>query len=110
MSRKKEIRKWNKESVQHLLDTNDVAVLRALIAIFNFQTDYEQDAEVTRERNNVGFSGIDGEILSSFAKQVKKRGSLSEKQMVIARKKMKKYWRQLVEIATANGKNPVVSS
>lgn len=106
---KKEVLKWNKETVQELLASNDVAVLRALVAIYNNQTDEEQSSERTYYDNGIGFSGIDGEILSSFAKQLLKRGSLSEKQMVILRKKMKKYWKQLVAIAIENGKNPVVS-
>jgi hypothetical protein len=108
--RKKEVRKWNKESIQSLLDKNDVAVHRALIAIYNRQTDDEQSSENTYYRNDIGFSGVDGNILSSFAKQLLSRGFLSEKQMVIARKKMKKYWRQLESIATDGGKNPVVNS
>ena len=93
--------------IQSLLDRNDLAVCRALVAIFERQTAGEQESEMTRDRNDIGFSGVDAEICTSFAKQYQLRGFLSEKQMVIARKKMKKYWKQLAEIAKTNGKMPV---
>lgn len=107
--KRKPILQWRKETIQELLDTNDKAVLRAVLAIYDRQTDDEQLSEQTRELNNIGFSGVDGEIMSSFAKQIQKRGFLSAKQMLIARKKMKRYWRQLAEIASENGKNSVVT-
>ena len=55
--------------------------------------------ETTRDRNNVGFTDIDGEILSSFAKQLLSRGYLSPKQMAIVYKKMPKYWSQIVRVS-----------
>ena len=98
-----QVKNW----VQALLDKNDLAVCRALTVIFERQTSFEQSAETTHEKNDVGFSGVDAEICSSFAKQYMSRGSLSPKQMVIARKKMKKYWKQLAAISQTNGKLPV---
>lgn len=92
--------------IQNLLDSNDLAVCRALIVIFERQTTDEQAYDYTRDANSVGFSGVDAEICSSFAKQYQSRGFLSPKQMVVARKKMKKYWKQLAEIAKSNGKLP----
>ena len=99
---------WNKETIQNLLDTNDTAVYRALVQIFNRQTADEKQIESTEENNSVGFTGVDANILTSFAKQYLNRNFLSPKQMVIARKKMKKYWKQLQQIALDNGKNPIV--
>jgi hypothetical protein len=95
-----------KEWIQNLLDTNDLAVGRALLVIFERQTDNEKSADRTEDKNDIGFSGVDAEICSSFAKQYKSRGFLSPKQMVIARKKMKKYWKQLAEIAREKGNLP----
>jgi len=106
---RKPILMWRKETIQELLEKNDTAVLRAVLAIYDRQTEDEKDIRGTRHLNSVGYSGVDGEIMSSFARQIQKRNSLSPKQMVIARKKMKRYWRQLVEIANENGKNPVES-
>lgn len=92
--------------IQKLLDTNDLAVCRALVVIFERQTADEQASDHTRDANSVGFSGVHAEICSSFAKQYMSRGFLSPKQMVIARKIMKKYWKQLAEISKENGKLP----
>lgn len=99
---------WNKETIQHLLEKNDLAVLRALVQIYNRQTDAEQQSENTHEYNKIGFTGFDGEILASFAKQYLDRGVLSPKQFRITRKRMKHYWKQLQQIAIENGKNPIV--
>lgn len=88
-----------KRRIQVLIDTNDKAVYRGILAIFSFQTAEEQLVEGAVDDNGVGFSGVDAELLSSFAKQIQKKGSLSEKQMVYARKKIRKYWNQLRIIA-----------
>jgi hypothetical protein len=89
---------WTKESLRELLATNDAAVVKGMLRIYEYQTETEQNIQATVEHNDVGFSGCDGQILASFAEQYKVRGSLTEKQMVIARKKMKKYAGQLLLI------------
>ena len=73
---------------------------------YNFQTDEEQVIEDTKEHNGVGFNGVDGHILSSFATQIlrwendkKYKSPLSPKQMIIARKRIVKYSGQLAKIA-----------
>jgi hypothetical protein len=93
--------------IQALLNRNDLAVCRALVVIYERQTDSEKFSETTHDKNDIGFSGVDAEICTSFAKQYQSRGFLSPKQMVIARKKMNKYWKQLAEIAKSNNKLPV---
>ena len=98
----KQVKEW----MQNLLLTNDKAVCRALVVIFERQTADEQVIGATRFNNNVGFTGVDAEICTSFAKQVLSRGFLTPKQMVIARKKMLRYWRQLADISMKNGKLP----
>ena len=88
-----------KRKIQALLDVNDVAVIRGILAIYAYQTASEQNYGGTIEDNGVGFSGVDAVILSSFATYYKRFGRLSDKQMAIARKKIKKYWNQLRVIA-----------
>jgi hypothetical protein len=91
------------------LSTNQTWALRTLEIIFQYQTESEKQADVTVEDNGVGFSGVDAEILSSFAKQAaafqkkKAAGSvppswkpLSPKQLAILMKRMKKYAGQLI--------------
>lgn len=95
------------------LASNDRWMLKGLVTIYNRQTEGERQSEVTQEHNKVGFTGIDGTILTSFAKQFIKKGGLaalsvgvteaeaffSKKQLPILRRKMPKYARQLVEIS-----------
>ncbi len=74
--------------------------------IYEYQTASEQASGSTRDHNGVGFSGADGEILSSFAEQINSgRFVGSPKQMKILFKKMPKYAKQLDGIAQekANG-------
>jgi len=88
-----------KEFVRTKLNSDPRWAKHALLKIFEFQTEDEQEWETTHDHNGVGFTGIDGEILSSFAKQLQKRGFLSPKQMAIVFKKMPKYWKQVINIS-----------
>jgi len=88
-----------KEFVRGKLANDTRWALHGLTKIFEFQTADEQEYETTSEYNGVGFTGVDGEILSSFAKQYNNRKWLSEKQMAILMKKMPKYWKQIISIS-----------
>lgn len=83
--------------VRFRLKTNPAWATKALVKLFTEgQTADEQVSEVTRYDNNIGFSGADSEILSSFAKQYMKKGYLSDKQMALLHKKISKYSRQVI--------------
>ena len=88
-----------RDYVKHKLSTDPLWATRALIRIYDFQTNEEQASDQTIDHNGVGFSGTDGEIFSSFAKQFERRGSLSDKQMYLVFKKMPKYWHQIVRLS-----------
>jgi len=88
-----------KEFVRGKLANDTRWALHGLTKIFEFQTAAEQEYETTCEYNGVGFTGADGEILTSFAKQYINRKWLSEKQMAIVMKKMPKYWKQIISIS-----------
>jgi len=92
-------KKEEREFVRKQLGTNKTWAIKALLKIFEFQTDSEQEFEETHEYNNVGFTGVDAEILTSFAKFYLKRKFLSPKQMKILYKKMPKYWMQIIKIS-----------
>ena len=85
--------------VKKQLSTNKTWATAALLKIFDKQTHDEQKREMTHEWNHVGFTGIDGNILASFAKQLQSRGFLTPKQMAIVYKKMPKYWMQIIKIS-----------
>ena len=79
----------------------DTIRIKALLWIYKYQTEDEKQDLITSHLNGVGFTGPDSYILSSFAKQVIEKYYLSEKQLQIVRKKIKKYENQMVKIANA---------
>ena len=85
--------------IREMVGTNASWAIRALTRIYAAQTTAEQAIGTTTDHNGVGFTGADSEILSSFAEQYNRRGSLSPKQMIILHNKMPKYARQLMESA-----------
>ena len=86
-------------ALKERLATDDRWALRALKLVYRNQTAYEQATQQTIEHNGIGFSGPDAEILSSFAQQYQRRGTLSPKQMNVLRRKMPSYAGQVMRAA-----------
>lgn len=95
---KKVTKKAVREYLRKKLSTDETWATRCLVVIYGRQTKGEQTIQDTREPNGVGFTGIDGNILSSFAEFYQRNNYLSPKQMKILLKKAKKYWKQILEI------------
>jgi len=91
--------KWTVEEIKQMLLTRKDAVMKGMCRIYELQTEQEKNVGDTIENNGIGFNGVDGEIMSSFVQFYKAKGFLTEKQMVIAQKKMPKYAKQLTKIA-----------
>ena len=89
-------KKAKREFLRYKLSTDDKWALRALEVIFDNQTEDEKDSHVTVNENNIGFNKVDADLLSSFAKQYKERGSLSNRQMEVLKKRISKYWKQIL--------------
>jgi glucan phosphorylase len=87
------------EYVRHQLKTNEKWAKAALLTIYEYQTKDEQLVGYTKEYNNVGFSGVDSEIMSSFAEQLINKGWLSPKQMAIVMKRIHRYTRQIISVS-----------
>ena len=85
--------------VKEQLSSNEKWAKAALLRIFDYQTKDEKITETTHCTNNVGFTGCDAEILTSFAKQLIRKNFLSPKQMVLVFKKMPKYHGQIIDIS-----------
>lgn len=95
-----------KENIVALLETNDKAVVRALIVINQNQTSTEQSAETTIEANGKGFRPCHARMGTSMATAALKFGRLTEKQIKYWRvrdaggnMRIGIYWRQLAEAA-----------
>jgi len=95
-----EMAKNSSEYIQFLLAKNDIAVERAIVAIYRRQTRDERDSNSTIEPNGIGFSGTDARLGSYYAKWVLSGKNLSGQHLIKARNMAYKYTRQLVEIAT----------
>ena len=98
---KKDGTPWTEEEVMNLLDTNDKVLYGALKHLYTCQTESEKRAGATQDHNGVGFNAYDADFLTSVCKQLIERGSLSPKQKEVARKKLKKYRKQLVALANS---------
>lgn len=96
-------KKEKRQFIDNLLKRDDVvgkeANLRGLLRIFQLQTTDEKRSEFTVEYNGIGFTGFDGNFLTSLAKQFISKKSISAKQYTFVKKSMKKYAGQLLKIA-----------
>lgn len=91
-----------KNYIKQQLGINSGWALRALVKIYERQTVDEQCSGSTKENNGIGFSGVDANILSSFAVQVNNGRNLSVKQMAIVFKKMPRYHKQVASLIPAD--------
>ena len=77
---------WTRTEIETLINTNDRAVERAMVAIWERQTRDEQAVETTRHHNGIGFSGWTAKSGTYFANWVQSGRTLSGKHLVKARK------------------------
>lgn len=90
---------WTREAVEEGLQRNDQWVIRALLALYERQTNEEQATATTRYKNHRGFSAADARKLTGFTQFYLRRKFLSPKQMEVARLRLRKYAPQLAAIA-----------
>lgn len=83
---------------------DDRWLYRAILAIYDQQTDREKNACDTIEDNGVGFNGCDGRRMSQLAEKLKKNNSLQQYEKDIARNRILKYSGQLLKIAKEKSK------
>ena len=97
---------WTEEQIVGVIKSKEWALERAIVAIQARQTADEQEAEVTRHSNAVGWSASDARKggymarwISGGSKPRKLNGEWRAKGLALA----VKYRRQLTEIANAGG-------
>jgi len=100
--RRKLTKRQIEDFVRQKLSTSDVWAKKALLKIYEFQTESEKESGYTHIYNNIGFSGAHSEIMSSFSVQLLSKGWLSINQMKIVRKIIPKYSRQIIMISDIN--------
>lgn len=92
-------KKWKAEEIQHQIEHDDKWLYRALLAIYNRQTEDEKNSEVTQHENNVGFNGPDSNVMTRYAKRYQRYGMLYGSEKNDCRKRLLKYCKQLAKIA-----------
>ena len=91
--------------LKYKLMTDKRWLLRALQVICEQQTPEEKEQNITRDLNNVGFTGNDAEILTSICKWYNNKNFLTSKQIQICFNKMPKYAKQIFERIPSFDKN-----
>jgi hypothetical protein len=94
---------WTREEIETLVNTNDRAVERAMVAIWERQTADEQSSDTTRHHNGIGFSGWTARSGSYYARWVLDGNSLTGKHLVKARRIALHHAGQLLRIANGAG-------
>lgn len=89
---------WTESLVVHWLDVDRLFVERALLALYERQTRDEQARYDTVHKNYIGFNAADAGPLTRSAKWLLKGNHLDGRFLEEARKRLKKYRRQLVNI------------
>ncbi len=92
-------KKWSKEEIAYKMETDNVWLYRGLMAIYKHQTEDEKSSGITKHDNGIGFNGVDANFMTNLALFYKSYGFLTQKQLAHCRKKMKKYAKQLSNIA-----------
>lgn len=95
-----------REGITQLLLTNDAAVGRALVVLFNRQTQSERQDQMTKHNNAIGFTSGDGRQGAMHAKIYIRNGNLEQWRLDYWRQRNRKgtpriakYWRQLIDAA-----------
>ena len=88
---------YTKETIQQNLQSNPMWIERALVVLFNRQTNDEQKTQDTREWNGMGFNKPDSRYLSYCSKWVIGGRHLNEKHLLKCGSKLPKYWKQILE-------------
>ena len=85
--------------LKSLIKTNDKALYKSIILIYDMQTNEEKNTNSSVEENNVGFSKVDAYEMGVIAKKIKRGDPLAKGEIAKSRNKMQKYWKQLMIIS-----------
>lgn len=92
---------WTEKDIDALLQRSDAAVFRAVVVLYDRQTEDERATDQTTHRNGVGFNGVDARLLSYYARWIKANGRLTGRHVEKARRAVRKYRAQLLDAIAA---------
>lgn len=85
--------------LKDLVKSNDNALLKAIVCIYDRQTPDEKNAGETIDENGIGFSKVDAYEMGKIARKIKNGENLTKGELAKSRNKMQKYWKQLMTIS-----------
>ena len=88
-----------KDYLKNLIKTNRSALYKAIIIIYDMQTEEEKYIGHSSEDNGVGFTKVDAKEMGDIAKKIKNNESLTKGEIAKSINKMQKYWKQLMIIS-----------
>lgn len=104
------VSKAERQAINNLLQTDNAFLHCVLTSLYDRQESNEKRQRKTLYKNGVGFSTADAATFSEFARDIKKRGYLTTKQLQACRKPFKrggprigKYWRQIITFPACSG-------
>lgn len=97
-------KQWEKY-LRNLVRTNEKALLKSIILIYNNQTFEEKEAGTSIYENKIGFNRFDSKEMMRIARKLKQRVPLTEYEIAYARIVMPKYWKQLMIISKQKQKD-----
>ena len=85
--------------LKDLLKSDDVALQRAIVLIYDRQTEEEKQLQQSVDDNYIGFTKWDAKELGGIAIKIKNGQQLTKGELAKSRNKMGKYWKQLMAIS-----------
>ena len=90
---------------RNLVRTNEKALLKSIMLIYNNQTFEEKEAGTSIYENKIGFNRFDSKEMMRIARKIKQGTHLTEYEIAHARIVMPKYWNQLMIISKQKQKD-----
>jgi hypothetical protein len=94
---------WTRTEIEEMINGNDRAVERAMVAIWERQTADEQETQDTRHHNGRGFAAWSARSGTYYAEWIMSGRRLTGKHLVKARKIALHHAGQLTRIANGEG-------
>lgn len=99
---------WTEEEIKWYIENSDKVLCKALMALYDNQTDNEKSNGNTSESNGVGFNAYDAPFLCAIARSYLNYGHLTKGQRELTLPKVLKYTKQLTRIANSPKYNKAV--
>jgi hypothetical protein len=96
------------QKVKELMFRSPEFVVKSLLTLYGMQTGAEQQGRTTQELNRLGFNKFDADVLSDISQRYYKFRYLTDKQILLIRKKIIKYRKQLASLH--NSGTPIASN